>query len=136
MKRIYLDRSAVTVLWVILTLSACTLISTDPSPEKQFDIVAVPSDHAVPERIMVTPTESGFLITGVVHKKSHGSGHIRGHVDIELISSKGLVLAIGSTRYFHPGRRIWAFKFSIDIKVDKNEVKKIIVTHHAPTKEN
>ncbi len=135
MKRIYQIRSAIIVFLVILTLSVYALILGKTDSENRFNIITVPSDYALPERIIATPTESGLLISGEVHKNFNGSYSIDGHVDIEFISSDGSVLATGSTRDFRPGRMPFVSNFTIDVPMDRNEVNKIIVTHYAPVKE-
>lgn len=120
------------IFLVNLTLHGCALVSGDTDAVNRFDIVVVPSDHAHPERIIVSSNESGLLISGEIHKKFHGPGKIRGHVDIELVANNGTVLAIGSTRYFRPSRLSRVSLFSVEILVTASKVRKILVRHHAP----
>ena len=137
MKRIHPIHIVVAnVILMTLTLSGCALISGDTESEDKINVIVVSSDHAHLSRVSVTPTESGLLISGEVHNKFHARGHIRGHVDVEILSYNGTVLAIASTRYFRGSRKSRASRFSIEVQVSVSQVRKVLVAHHAPGKEN
>ena len=137
MKRIHRTiKVAVNAMLMTLAFSGCALISGDTNSKDEIDIVTVSSDHAHLSRVTVTPKESGLLISGEVHKKLDARGHIRGHVDVELIAYNGMVLAIGSTRYFRGSPKSRASRFSIEVTVPVSPVRNVLVTHHAPVKVN
>ena len=137
MKRIHRTiRVAANVMLMTLVFSGCALIFGNTNSEDKIEIIKVASDRVHLSRVTVTPNESGLLISGEVHNKNDARGYIRGHVDVELISNRGTVLAIGSTRYFRGGPKSRASRFSIEIPVKVSQVKKVLVTHHGPAREN
>jgi len=85
---------------------------------------------------MVTSNKSSLLISGEIHKKNDARGDIRGHIDIELISNNGTVLAIERTRSFRASPKSRVSQFSVEVPVIVSKVRKVLVTHHAPLEDN
>ena len=129
-------RISANVMMMTLAFSGCALISGNTNSEDKIEIIKVASGHAHLSRVTVTPNQSGLSISGEVHNKNDARGNIHGHVDVELIASNGAVLAIGSTRYFRGSPKSRASRFSIEVPVNVSQVRKVLVTHHPPVKEN
>ena len=64
------------------------------------------------------------------------AGRIRKHVDVEIISYIGTVLAKASMRYFRGSQKARVLRFYVEVPVTVSQARKVLFTHHAPAKEN
>lgn len=88
---------------------------------------------AHPDRIQVNKLKNALQVTGVIKRKRHNNQQIRGHVDIELLSSNGKVIEsklielknkVGSAKHDHMR------KFSATFSMPDSSDYHVAVKHH------
>lgn len=85
----------------IVTIFVCTLSISTPLTVMAVSLVDSPSTvkidvveskTAYPTGIRVTTSKNSVTVTGRVKRKKHTSLRIRGHVDIDLVNSDGMIV--------------------------------------------
>lgn len=78
--------------------------------------------------VKVYESDAGLLISGELHKNTHGRGPIRGHIHIEVITPDGSNLATTSIEYLSSRSQTSRFSIEMPIEVPMNITVKIV--HH------
>nr|MBS0022420.1 hypothetical protein [Gammaproteobacteria bacterium] len=83
-------------------------------------------------RVSVRRTESGTAISGELHKQSLHRGKLSGHVDIEVVSPDGALLAQTETRYDYVSAtgKIQRAGFSTVLSLQVPEGSTVRLNHH------
>lgn len=93
----------------------------------------VSSDYLKISKVMIFEKSNGFLITAYMLKKNLPALMVKGHIDIDIVDSKGRVLHKTTTRFHRVGKanrpRV-LYKFSIEVPYIPSEGGIVRVEHH------
>jgi len=91
------------------------------------------SDYLKISKVMIYEKSDGFLIAAYMRKKNLPTLMVKGHIDIDIVDSKGRVLHKTTTRFHRVGkanRPRELYKFSIEVPIMPPEGGVVRVTHH------
>ena len=107
-----------TIVSILFGLSACGTAPINIAREGTVNLEYSSSRNLHFSLVGIYRNEVGVLITGELHKRSHGRGSIPGHIDIEIISPDGAILAIKSTNYKRGSIKSRRSQFAVEILID------------------
>lgn len=124
---------ALIILTGITTLSGCATTNYGtPVDNNLVTIETHRSRVADIGQVNVYKQTDGYLIRGKVRRNSYSRGRISGHVDIELVNSKGTVIHSDSTSYTHSAARFSSKDFSLKINQPIEQGSLLRITHKEP----
>lgn len=85
-------------------------------------------------QVTVYQQKEGYLVLGNVTRNSYVRGHISGHVDFELLNSKGETTFKATKGYRHKGLRFRSEDFSLKIDKPINKGSVLRITHIESTR--
>jgi len=121
----------------LLTGCATTDYGT-PMSNNDIAIETQGSRIASISQVKMYKQKDGYLIRGKVIRSTHGRSHIRGHIDIELLNSKGEIVFKDTTGYRHSNIRFRSEYFSLKMsqKLDKGIRLRILHRESSHRNEN
>lgn len=125
----------VTILMVTVGLSGCSTIDYGTKLDSStIEIETHRSRIADIGQVTVYQQKENYLIMGNVTRNILGRSHIKGHVDVELLNTYGIVVYETSATYQHSGLRFNKEKFKLTIEKPIKKGSLLRITHDESTK--
>lgn len=115
-------------------VSSCATSHVNLVADGKVIVEKVSSRSAYFPKIAVYSTDSKMTVSGELHKRKPGRGHIFGHVDIEVVSPNETVLCTINTDYHRRSLKSFTSIFSVDIPLRVEDGSTVRVIHHRDSK--
>ncbi len=109
-----------------LLVSGCASVQTKNA---SIDIEILPTAQIRIFNVTVKSTESNVIITGTLHKGSHGRSIIPGHIDITFLSPDNEVLQTVETKYRRSSLNSRDSTFKVEIPLELADGSTIRIQH-------
>ncbi|MCU7845197.1 MAG: hypothetical protein KZQ93_15315 [Candidatus Thiodiazotropha sp. (ex Monitilora ramsayi)] len=116
---------------LLLAISACASLSGNMQESThQINIDKIDSRSTKIGMVSLQPEETGLWVRGEVARKIPMRGPIFGHVHIDVFGENATKLVSLIANHQRPNRQALNARFSKQIPVEPDRVKRVEITHH------
>ncbi len=118
------------IIIIVFVLSACGSSLKNLVREGTAKVDTTSSSDVHFNRVYVYESDTGLLVRGELHKRSHRRGPIPGHLYIEITAPDGTILATTRTNYHRGSIKSRTSRFSAEIPIDVPRNFAVQIMHH------